>query len=221
MIIGILGKAGSGKDTVADILVKNHGFVKIAFADPIKRFCMDVFDFSEEQMWGASEFRSEIDERYGITPRLLLQRVGTEGVRSCYEDAWVEYAIRKAKLVLSDPKYRYDKVKGVYEAPIDSVMTGLPLDEAPKGVVISDCRFENEVQLLKDAGGTLVKINRDSSGLAGSAARHRSEMEQEGIPDSTFDAVINNNTTLKALKEEAAQLLWFCRRVRWKRKEII
>jgi len=48
MIIGVAGNAGSGKDTVADHLVKHHGFVKVALADPLKRICREVFDFSEE-----------------------------------------------------------------------------------------------------------------------------------------------------------------------------
>ena len=64
MIIGICGKAGSGKDTAADFLVKNHGFVKVAFADVLKRICKEVFDFSDEQLWGPSEKRNEPDKRY-------------------------------------------------------------------------------------------------------------------------------------------------------------
>lgn len=63
-IIGIVGKAGSGKDAVADILVKNHGFVRVALADPMKRFLRDVFQFSDEQLWGPSEKRNEADRRF-------------------------------------------------------------------------------------------------------------------------------------------------------------
>src|SRR5690348_4750212 len=103
-IIGIVGKAGSGKDTAADILIKNHNFCKIAFADPLKRFCKELFDFSEDQLWGSSDKRSVPDERYlrqtddgekYLTPRFALQRIGTEGVRFAYKDAWVDYTIRK------------------------------------------------------------------------------------------------------------------------------
>ena len=45
-IIGVCGQAGAGKDTIADFLVKDHKFVKLSFADPLKRICHDVFDFS-------------------------------------------------------------------------------------------------------------------------------------------------------------------------------
>ena len=64
MIIGLCGQAGAGKSTVADFLVKNHGFVSVALADPLKRICREVFDFSDEQLWGPSSERNKPDERY-------------------------------------------------------------------------------------------------------------------------------------------------------------
>lgn len=66
MIIGITGQppAGSGKDTVADFLVEEYGFAKVAMADPMKRICKEVFDFSDEQLWGPSENRNKGDLRY-------------------------------------------------------------------------------------------------------------------------------------------------------------
>jgi len=65
-IIGISGLAGSGKDTVADFLLNHEGFVKMSLADPIKRFAMDVWEFSEEQLFGSSRFRSFPDKRYYV-----------------------------------------------------------------------------------------------------------------------------------------------------------
>lgn len=69
MIIGICGQAGSGKDTAADFLVKDHGFAKVSFADPMKRFCQEIFDFTDEQLWGASKYRNAPDKRYPNGPR--------------------------------------------------------------------------------------------------------------------------------------------------------
>lgn len=64
MIIGVSGLAGSGKDTLAGYLVRDHGFTILSLADPLKRICRDVFDFSDDQLWGSSERRNEPDERY-------------------------------------------------------------------------------------------------------------------------------------------------------------
>ena len=64
IIVGVSGFAGSGKDTVADILVEEFGFVKVALADPLKRVLKDVYDFSDDQLWGPSQKRNAPDERY-------------------------------------------------------------------------------------------------------------------------------------------------------------
>lgn len=74
MIIGITGLcedlngnvriAGAGKDSVASRLVKKHGFVRIGLADPLKRICQEVFEFTDEQLWGPSEMRNAPDFRY-------------------------------------------------------------------------------------------------------------------------------------------------------------
>lgn len=67
-IIGIAGRredgssAGSGKDEVAKILAKNHGFVIVSFADEIKRTAMRWYDFTPEQLWGSK--KEEPDLRY-------------------------------------------------------------------------------------------------------------------------------------------------------------
>lgn len=63
-IVAVNGLAGSGKDESAKILVDKYYFVAIALADPLKRFLMDVYHFSEEQLWGPSYLRNQPDERY-------------------------------------------------------------------------------------------------------------------------------------------------------------
>lgn len=75
VIFGVSGKAGSGKDTVADMLVTQHGFKKIALADCMKRFLREVFDFSDEQLWGPSEARNAPDFRYCKTEHQALQHL--------------------------------------------------------------------------------------------------------------------------------------------------
>jgi hypothetical protein len=62
-MIGILGFAQAGKDTVANIIVK-HGAQKLGFADELKRMVMQLFDFSPDQMWGTIEQKETPDYRY-------------------------------------------------------------------------------------------------------------------------------------------------------------
>jgi len=119
---GNKGSAGAGKDEVADHLVRKHGFVKIAFADEIKRIAMRLWDFSEEQLWGPSEERNKPDKRYPfqcrgcqtcefrcdhyigfLTPRHALQQIGTEVARAIDPDVWVRFALNVADQILNGP----------------------------------------------------------------------------------------------------------------------
>jgi hypothetical protein len=243
MIIGISGVANSGKDTIADRLVDFHRFIKLSFADPLKRICMDAFDFSEQQLWGPSDERNKEDKRYFsyrrketivnyedarcfahldaaahnkvltkeeedkyieeymnvyLSPRAALQSLGTWG-RDCYQNVWVEYAMRKAKEILSADGtcmttrlplvYAYDKKTGVNK---DRKIPG-------RGVVIPDVRFKNEIEAVQNAGGKVVRVLRPDGGLKGEYALHKSETELLSIPDSEFDYVIKNDATLKDL----------------------
>lgn len=60
-VLSVTGHAGAGKDTVADVFVE-AGFLKIALADPMKRFLGDTFLFTDKQLWGASKFRNTADK---------------------------------------------------------------------------------------------------------------------------------------------------------------
>lgn len=60
MIVAFSGLAGSGKDTSADYLVEHHDFVKVAFADEMKRTCARIFPkMTREHLWGSSSKRNE------------------------------------------------------------------------------------------------------------------------------------------------------------------
>ena len=76
MIIGLSGKKRVGKDTIADHLVKRHGFIKYSFADPIKDIAKVLFSFSDEQLYGND--KEKLDERWNIIPRDFYQKFGTD-----------------------------------------------------------------------------------------------------------------------------------------------
>jgi dCMP deaminase len=90
----LVGKAGAGKDTVADHLVRRYGFVRYAFADRLKEIARDLFP----------------EAFVGPKPRALLQNLG-EAVRRVDPDVWARYVLRRveaenpARAVITDCRY--------------------------------------------------------------------------------------------------------------------
>jgi hypothetical protein len=115
------------------------------------------------------------------TNRMILQFLGTEGVRRIDKDAWVKHALRRAAKMLDDPK-------------------------RPKQfVVITDCRFKSEMVAIKNAGGEVWRVRRPATDrVAQGLAGHASESEMDTIPDSEFHRVINNDATLDVLRAKVA-----------------
>lgn len=243
LILGILGLAGSGKDSVAKFFGSDCGYCNVAFADPLKRIARDVYDFSEEQLWGPSEMRNMPDERYPrqhswpasmpdrpnwnstkptctccgrtedeakeaqcyLTPRFALQILGTQFGRHCFEDTWAQMGVRTAKTLLQNGDTRYDQKRGLYTVTGDG--------RSAMGVTISDVRFRNEMRIIREAGGKVIRIKRPGAGLKGASGLHESEAEQASIPDTEFDAVIHNDRDLEHLRAVSIPVLKFFRGV--------
>jgi len=140
MLIGLLGRIGSGKGTVADELVNTYGFRKDSYASTLKDITAVLFNWDRAMLEGdtseSRETREVVDEwwseKLGIpnfTPRLALQLIGTDVFRNNFhQDIWVL-----------------------------SVMARYKGDE---NVVISDCRFPNEVQIIRQVGGRIIQVDR-------------------------------------------------------------
>ncbi len=119
-LVGICGKAGSGKDTIGDYLIKTYGFKKIALADPIKRLVKDVFALDDHTVYDRVAREKPLKNWPNWTVRKLLQFIGTELFRENIDDAiWVKSLWYKIK---NDSKNRY---------------------------AISDLRFPNELNFFK------------------------------------------------------------------------
>jgi hypothetical protein len=203
MIIGICGFIGSGKDTVADYLVNFHEFRRESFASTLKDAVANVFGWDRTMLEGrtkeAREWRECVDpwwaERLAmptLTPRWVLQYWGTEVCRKGFHD-------------------------DIWIASLEN-----KIRNSKDNVVISDCRFPNEISAIKNAGGTIVWVQRGAlpdwyeHALAANNGSNISlnEMKCMGIHasewawlGSDFDQIINNNGTIDQLYTQSADLL--------------
>jgi hypothetical protein len=211
-IIGISGRAGAGKDACADFIHKDFNFVRIALADEVKRIAGKLFNFSDDQLWGPSELRSLPNTKYPLppkyqdgtsvikylTPRRACQKLGTEFGRECYENIWIDKVLETANR-LREARKNLETLDYLFHCGLFDCGGTVP---DYNGVVISDCRFLNELEEIKNAGGFLVRIVRPGSFIDEEYNKHQSESEMREISDSLFDLIITNDGSLDELREK-------------------
>jgi hypothetical protein len=122
MIISISAKKQHGKDTVASIIqeLTNNKFKLVKFADKLKDFVCEIINCTrenlEDEVFKNTPLGEEwdfLDDNYNIqkmTPRLLLQKIGTEGLRNnVHENIWVNATLasycEKCNWVISDMRF--------------------------------------------------------------------------------------------------------------------
>ena len=163
-LIGLSGKARSGKDTVANHLWLHHEFTRIAFADPLKQGVKAMFGLTYDQTFDDA-LKEVMIEHWGMTPRRMFQLMGTEAIRNTFgQDVWCK------RFMLS-----YDLLKDT------------------DNVVVPDVRFDNEAELIRSLGGVIVEIRR-GTGLAGEAGAHISEAGLSEAPEIVInnDSTLEN-----------------------------
>lgn len=128
MIIGLAGKKQSGKTTVAQILRDMSGFKMESFADPIRKCIATLCGYTPEQL---EEHKEDVHGLYGVTPRHMMQTLGTEwGREMISQSIWTD-------------RLEFD------------------LKQSPDtDVVIHDVRFENEAIMIREMGGHIVHVAR-------------------------------------------------------------
>lgn len=115
-VIGFTGRMGSGKTTLANYITSNKfmseagidaKYTKVSFATPLKDVVKYLFDLDNEQLYGST--KNVVDPRYGVTPRYLLQYIGTDLFRNWDKDFWVKTFQRKysnvGNIVLDDVRF--------------------------------------------------------------------------------------------------------------------
>ena len=176
-IIAFAGRKQSGKSTLCTQVVNfiydleqlEDTAVIYNFADPLKNVCMDILGLSFEQCHGTDNQKNELVNCYKdgnqMTARQVLQTVGTEFFRSIQHNVWADATIRRIQ------------------------------QDNPLVALIGDCRFPNEVEAVKKAGGTVIKLTRN---LYNSDHASETALDPENYDQSNFDLVVDNqNMTIE------------------------
>jgi hypothetical protein len=202
-IIGICGFIGCGKNTVGKLLVDEYGFQKISYADRLKDTVSTMFGWDRDMLEGVTpESRAwrEIPDPfwtaelgYDVTPRLVLQRVGTDCMRKGFDDQTWVLMVKKA--ILDNPAVNF---------------------------VVPDVRFYNERDLIKKLDGEVWRVRRgpdpdwtqkaisdnryDTQWMKEYPHIHESEWRWLDHP-SEFERIIPNDGGLEELKTQVKQAI--------------
>ncbi len=194
-LIGLTGPAGSGKDSVADVLCRDHGFVRYEFARPLKAMLAAIGVDANDR--ATKELPHPL---FGKSPRRMAQTLGTEWMREMVNaNGWLLLAgafVDRVRQVNSPEAYaRYVAGESGF----------IPLQA--KGIVITDCRFQNEAAFIAERDGVIWHIDR--LGVA-PVESHASESGLDRLPG---DLVIPNHNDLNYLLTTVGQAItnpeWF------------
>lgn len=194
-LIGICGRKRHGKDSVGRILRENYGFRITAFADPVKRVAMDVYGLSWEQCYGDGPEKEAVEPRWGLSPRVIMQRIGTEVGRSIHPDTWIRHTLDN---ILSAA----DGEGFVERDDVGRRFSRVPPAVASTLWAVTDVRFPNEADAIRAAGGTVLKVVRPSLGVP--TDEHPSETSVDLV---VADHTVVNDGTLDDLRDRVTEAL--------------
>lgn len=180
MLLGMIGKAQSGKTTAAEVFVREGGFKRVRFADPIKKMVRQLLisaQIPEDQTWEYldGDLREEpIPVLNGVTARYLMQTLGTE---------WGRMQV--------GPYLWLNLTKEEIQRHLNSGYN----------VIVDDVRFLNEVNLLRGMGGRIVEVQRP--GLPETPTyKHASEKQK-----LNYDVAIFNTGTKDQFEQEVKRFM--------------
>lgn len=130
-MIGVSGRARTGKDTIVRYLTENYGYQQLSFAEPLRQFVCNLTGIDRGAL---DEVKEDIVAWIGKSPRQMLQTLGTDWGRLLVnENIWV--------LVGMDSALR-------------------TLRHAGKPSAFSDVRFDNEADAIRQRGGRIIHVVR-------------------------------------------------------------
>jgi len=170
MIIGLLGEKQHGKTTSANYIIQKYNFLEISYADPLKKGIKEIFGLSNFQLYN-DHGKEQIDLEYGVSTRQIMQFIGTDIFRN------------QINLLLPHIGNNF-WINRLYRH----------IQNNPGNYIISDCRFQNEVDQIHNLGGIVIKIFNPN---IISSDTHLSETNVQLIDN--YDYLLINNDTLDQL----------------------
>lgn len=189
VVFGMTGRKRSGKDTSGERLVRDHGFVRIAFADALKEACIDIFGFTEEQVYG-DDLKEVVDEYWGYSPREVLQKVGTELFREA----------------ISQEHVLPDIGKNIWVRTIERKILNLA-KQGHRRFVITDVRFPNELAFLKESQFNAYSIKVIRQAVMDETDPTKLHASEAAIDSFECDFDINNDSTIEELYTAIDQIV--------------
>ncbi len=204
-IIALTGAAGAGKDTVAALLRDYARFVPLAFADALRAEVADAWGL------GAADMLSDRATKEQPTAALALRRCtncGFIGALAMAQHAhvnsvWLDEP-RTPRQVLQwwGTEFRRAESPGYWTSQLLQRVRTLR-EQGASRLVVTDCRFTNELQVLRTAGAKLWRVQR--AGLAPVEGQHTSATE---LRDTPADETLDNDGTVQQLRDRVLQHWW-------------
>jgi hypothetical protein len=190
ILLGVTGEIGCGKSTVVDYLTKKYEFIEYMFAKPLKEVAV-CLGFEPHQVFGTQEQKLEINEFWGITGRQFLQVFGSEVCRDFVPKALPQMKFNGLTMWARLFEKFYDKHPNI-------------------NLAVSDVRFADESQTIKNRNGIIIKIVRNvqNSSPSNSVQEHMSETQASLINPNV---IIHNDQDLPTLYKKLDRLIEFIR----------
>jgi hypothetical protein len=211
-IIGIFGYAGSGKDTVGKLIQYNMSRSRIPIEEVVENYSNNEWWMEEQSGWEIKKWagklkyiasiitgipvekfedqefkKTNLGPEWGMTVRDLLQRLGTEAMRDgLHKNVWVN-------ALMADYK--------IHPEHFNDIANGRENGDGYPNWIITDTRFPNEAQAIKDKGGMVIKVDRPGVGPVNG---HPSE---DALKDYNFDYVIHNDGSINDLDNKVIEFI--------------
>lgn len=155
IIIGFTGKKGSGKSTAVEALKDEFGGVEYSLAGTLKVVCKELFNLTDKQVTDPIQ-KERIDDRIGISPRVIMQRIGNE-FRTYIPNLFPEI------------KFNHTLWLNIFDEYLKNTNDRI--------IWVPDVRYEDECAFIKDKGGYIIHIyrNRNMQSIEDVTSQHTSE----------------------------------------------